>query len=147
MSDFAPITLQVLNENGQELFAQSVPFEPEIDVRGVMERAFVLSQTSTQPDPLIYALQYYGYSEAVQFPGYLGYEVESIFSMPSNQQYYWALSINGVLSPEGADSMQPGPGSSVTWQYTPMPTDPQKLAARTRMIHSRRAGRREQKRS
>ena len=116
MGNYAPITLQVLDESGQEIFAQSVPFEPEIDVRGVMERAFVLSHTSAQPDPLIYAFQYYGYSEVAQFPGCLGYEVESIFSMPNTQQYYWALSINGVLSPEGADSMQPGPGAMVVWQ-------------------------------
>jgi uncharacterized protein DUF4430 len=141
MSNYAPITLQVLDEAGQELFSQSVPFELELDVRGVMERAFVLSQTPTHPDPLIYDLQYYGYSEMAQYPGYLGYEVESIFGKPNNLQFYWALSINGVLSPEGADSIQPGPGSTVVWQYTPVPIDPHKLTARTRIIHSRRAER------
>ena len=147
MANYAPITLRVLDETGQELFAQSVPFELELDVRGVMERAFVLSQTTPQPDPLIFELQYYGYSEVAQYPGYLGYEVEDICGKPNNQQFYWALTIDGVLSSEGADSMQPGPGSMVVWQYTPLPTDPQKLAARTRIIHSRRAERIARKKS
>lgn len=147
MGSYAPITLQVLDENVQELFTQSVPFELELDVRGVMERAFVLSQTGAQPDPLIFDLQYYGYSEVAQYPGYLGYEVENICGKPNNQQFYWALTINGVLSPEGADSMQPGPGAMVVWQYTPIPADAQKLPARTRLIHSRRAARIGQKKS
>jgi len=141
MSSYAPIILQVVDDKGQELFNQSVPFEMEIDVEQVMERAFVLAQTSAAPDPLQYTEQYYGYSKAAQFPGYLGYEVESIGKYPNNQQFYWALSINGVLSSEGADSIQPGPGSAVLWRYTPIPANPQELPARTRVIHSRRAAR------
>jgi hypothetical protein len=57
MANYAPIALQVPDENGQELFSQSVPFELELDVREIMERAFVLSQTTTQPDPLIVTAQ------------------------------------------------------------------------------------------
>jgi hypothetical protein len=141
MSNYAPITLQVLDEQGKELVKQSVPFESALDVREVMERAFVLSQTTATPDPFTYDLQYYGYSETAQYPGYLGYEIESICGKPNNQQFYWALMINGVLSAEGADSMQPGPGSTVLWQYTPIPTSPQQLAGRTRIVHQRRAER------
>jgi hypothetical protein len=142
MSSYAPVTLRVIDDKGQELFSQSVPFEWELDVKQIMERAFVLAQTTVMPDPFLYSVEYYGYSEAAQYPGYLGYEIESICGKYNNQQFYWALLINGVLSPEGADSMQPGPGSSVVWQYTPIPTNPRQLAARTRVVHSRRAARR-----
>jgi hypothetical protein len=37
-----------------------------VDVRGIMERAFLLSQTAASPDPFLYDLydlQYYGYSK------------------------------------------------------------------------------------
>src|SRR6266851_3729456 len=141
MADYKPFTLKILDDKDQELFSQSVPFEPELDVRAIMERAFVLSQTVASPDPFLFDLHYYGYSEVAQFPGYLGYEVESIFGKPNNQQFYWALSIDGVLSPEGADSMQPGPGAAVLWTYTPVPATPQQLSARTREVHARRANR------
>jgi hypothetical protein len=147
MTDYMPFTLRIVDDQGQELFSLSVPFEAELDVRGIMERAFILSQTTASPDPFLYDLQYYGYSEMAQFPGYLGYEVESICGKPNNQQFYWALSINGVLSPEGADSMQPGPGSTVLWAYTPVPANPQELPARTREVHARRASRAALKRS
>ncbi len=147
MADYAPFTLRIVDDQGKELFSQSVPFEAELDVRGVMERAFVLSQTAAAPDPFFYDLQYFGYSESAQFPGYLGYEVESICGKANNQQFFWALSINGTLSQEGADSMQPGPGSTVLWTYTPIPASPQQLPARTREVHARRARRAEQGRS
>ena len=45
MSGYAPFTLCVLDEDGQELFTQTVPFEAELDVKGIMERAFILAQT------------------------------------------------------------------------------------------------------
>ena len=141
MADYAPFTLRIVDEQGNELFSQSVPFEAELDVRAIMERAFVLTQTAGAPDPFFYDVQYFGYSESAQFPGYLGYEVESISGKANSQQYFWALSINGTLSPEGADSMQPGPGATVLWTYTPIPASPQQLPARTREIHVRRARR------
>jgi len=72
MADYLPFTLRIVDEQGQERFSQSVPFEAELAVRGIMERAFVLGQTTATPDPFDYDLQYYGYSQAAQFPGYLG---------------------------------------------------------------------------
>ena len=141
MSSYAPITLRVVDDKGQVLFAQLVPFEWELDVKQIMERAFVLAQTTATPDPFLFTVGYFGYSEAARFPGYLGYEIESICGKSTNQQFYWALLINGVLSSEGADSMQPGPGSTVVWQYTPVPAGSQGLAERTMAIHSRRAAR------
>ena len=141
MSSYAPITMRVVDDQGRERFRALVPFEWELDVKGVMERAFVLAQAPSTPDPLVYTMEYYGYSEVAQYPGYLGYEVESIFELASNAQFYWELLIDDVRSQEGPDSMQPGPGSSVLWQFTPVPSDPQKLAARTRVVHARRAER------
>jgi hypothetical protein len=57
--------------------------------------------------------------------------------MSSGKDFFWALSINGVLSREGADSMQPGPGSTVHWEYTPVPANPEQLPARTRISAKR----------
>ena len=141
MSGYPPFTLRIIDDNGNECFRASVPFEWELDVKQIMERAFVLAQTSSTPDPFAYTMEYYGYSEIAQFPGYLGYEIESICGLSNNQQLYWALLIDDVLSMEGADSMQPAPGSTVLWQYRPVPADPRELAARTRIVHSRRAAR------
>jgi hypothetical protein len=141
MSGYPPFTLRIVDDNGNECYRASVPFEWELDVKQIMERAFALAQTTSTPDPFVYTMEYYGYSQVAQFPGYLGYEIESICGLSNNQQSYWALLINDVLSMEGADSMQPPPGSTVLWQFSPVPADPQKLAARTRMVHSRRAAR------
>lgn len=138
MPHYAPILLRIVDEQGQELVHQTVPFEFELDVKEVMERAFVLAQTSANPDPFVYEVQFYGYSESAQFPGYLGYEIESIQGKANNQQFYWELKINGVASLEGADSMQPGPGSEVLWEYTPMTGSEQTLAPRARVVHARR---------
>jgi len=139
MADYAPITLRIVDEAGKEIFRQDVPFEWEIDVKQIMERAFVLTKTPANPDPLPYSVEYYGYSESDQFPGYLGYEVESIFGKVNNNRFFWALSINGVLSTEGADSMQPAPGSTVVWQFTPIPAGP--VTSRAGVVRSRRAER------
>jgi len=58
MTDYAPIMLRVQDENGSEIFSQIVPYEWEIDVKELMERAFILSQSPTIPDPFVYTLQY-----------------------------------------------------------------------------------------
>ncbi len=84
MPSYAPFTLQIVDETGKELFNQAVPFEWELDVKQIMERAFVLAQTTAAPDPFVYTVEYYGYSEAAQFPGYLGYEIESICGKSNN---------------------------------------------------------------
>jgi len=142
MPGYAPYTLRVIDEQGQEMFRETVPFEAELDVRGILERAFIIGQAPNRPDPLVYQLQYYGYSESLQFPGYLGYEVERFWSKASNDQFYWELKINGVAAQDGADSMQPLPGSDVTWVYTPTGAATDRLSGRAKIIHARRAGQR-----
>lgn len=140
MNNFEPITLKIVDETGNQIFQQSVPFEVEMDVRTVMERAFILQQSSSTPDPLVYQIQYYGYSEFAGHPGYLGYEIESIHGKPSNSNYFWKLIIDGITSEEGADSMRPAPGSTVLWEYKSI-ADETQLTARTQVVHARRAAR------
>jgi hypothetical protein len=141
MSDFAPITLRAIDNNNTQLFQYSVPFQLKISAREVLEHAFILAQTSPNPDPFIYTLQYFGYSESPQFPGYLGYEIESIGSLSNNSQFFWDLLVDGVSSSSGADTTYPNPGATVLWQYTPIPVGPAALSKRATVIQSRRAGR------
>ena len=154
MASYSPITLKIVDNSGTVKFHHDVPFEFELDVEEVMERAFVLAQTLPPPpppapplpiekrDPLPYTLKYYGYSESPQFPGYLGYEVESIFDLVTDTQNYWELKLDGILSPTGADSTHPGPGSTVLWTYVKVPVNPTSLPGRTQVIQQRRSSRR-----
>lgn len=141
------IAIQAIDNNGNTIFSYSVPFVLGASVRQVMENAFVLNQMPPpDTDPFLYTLEYYGYSEDPQLPGYLGYEIEGIGNtttgiLPNNDQYYWELLINNQSSNTGADTTYPGPGSAVLWRYVAMPSNPQGLNARTMVIHARRAGR------
>jgi hypothetical protein len=147
MANYAPITLQIVDENGRKLIPDlSLPFSIGINVKQTMECAFVLSQTAAAPDPFLYTVEYYGYSEIALFPGYLGYEIESIGTKsiglkPTNNQFYWKLAVNGMASLTGADTTFPGPGSTVLWTYTRIPADSADLPPRTNVVQSRRASR------
>jgi hypothetical protein len=145
MSGFAPILLQVIDNHGSHLFEHSVPFTFEINARQVMEQAFVLTQTPGKPDPLLFTVEYFGYSESAQFPGYLGYAIISIANLASNNQFFWDLMINNVSSQTGADTTFPAPGSTVTWRYTPIPdSGTAAVAPHARAVIERRAKRGDQ---
>jgi hypothetical protein len=146
MPEYAPITIRAVDNNGLELFNYEVPFEFEITVKQLMERAFVIGQTSTKPDPFLYTLEYFGYSESVQFPGYLGYEIESIAQFQSNDQFFWSLLINDVPSSAGADTTYPGPGATVLWKYTPVPAAAHEEPSRAGAVHKLRGARRQKSR-
>jgi hypothetical protein len=137
MPDFAPVSLRVVDNNGKVLIDTSVPFSPNITARKVFENAFILAQTAQNPDPVVFTLQYYGYSEAPQFPGYLGYEIESIDALANTAQFYWDLIVDGVTSQNGADTSYPNPGGSVLWQYTPIPVAPAVSNRRATLIQRR----------
>lgn len=139
MNGYAPITVQANDNNNNTLFQIAVPFEFEINARQLLERAFVNAQTPDNPDPFLYTIEYFGYSESSQFPGYLGYEVESIAGLPNNDSFFWDLMVNGISSQSGADTTFPNPGATVLWQYTS--TTPAKLSARTSAIKNRRRAR------
>lgn len=136
MSDFAPITLRVIDNTGTSLFQYSVPFEPQITAREVLEYAFVIAQTSPTPDPFAFTLKFYGYSESAQFPGYLGYEIESINNLENNAQCYWDLLVDGTTSSSGADTTYPHPGATILWQYTPIPAPQAALSRRAALVRS-----------
>jgi len=142
---YQTVTLRAVDDSGSELFHYTVPLHLGMNVQQIMESAFVLNQCPLpNPDPFVFTVRYYGYSEDPQYPGYLGYEIEAIgkskaLLLPTNDQFYWELLINGVASTNGADTTHPGPGSTVLWQYVAEPASPAALNARARTIHSRRA--------
>jgi hypothetical protein len=141
------ITIQAIDGSGNSIFTYSVPFVMGMSVKQVMESAFAHNQLPPpDADPFLYTTEYYGYSEDPQFPGYLGYEIEGIGNktigvLPTNDQYYWDLSINNQDSKTGAETAYPAPGSKVLWRYVAIPANPRELTPRAQVIHSRRAAR------
>jgi len=116
------ITLQALDENGVNLFSYEVAHTPRMNVQTLLEHAFVQHQKDdpASPDPFRFLLSYYGYSMDPDYPGYLGYELESIDSRQSDMQHYWELSINGTPSTSGIDSTYPAPGDIVMFRFVAM---------------------------
>jgi hypothetical protein len=143
MPQYAPITIRAVDDQDHELFSYAVPFEFELSVKQVMERAFVIGQTAGTADPFMYTVEYFGYSESAQFPGYLGYEIESIAQFQSNGQFYWSLLVNDVSSSSGADTTYPGPGATVLWKYTAVPTAAHEAPGRAGVVHKLRTARRQ----
>jgi hypothetical protein len=140
MADFSPVQLRVLDSDGSVMLDQSVPFTVGMTAREVLERAFLMAQDSDTPDPFVFTLRYYGYSQSPQFPGYLGYEIESIGQHGNSPQFFWDLLVDGVPSSTGADTTRPRPGATVAWQYTPVPATPAAVGTRAAHIQGRRAG-------
>lgn len=143
MPEYPPITIRALDDKNQEVFAYTVPFQFELTVTQVMERAFVIGQAAGKADPFFYTLEYFGYSASAQFPGYLGYEIESIAQLQSNAQFYWELRVNDVPSSTGADTTYPGPGAVVLWRYVAVSPAASEAPSRTGAIHKLRAARRQ----
>lgn len=137
MSGFNPITLRAIDDKNTPLFEYVVPFSMEISARQVLENAFVIGQSATKSDPFLYTLEYYGYSESASYPGYLGYEIESIAGLSNNAEYYWELLINGVASSSGADTTYPNPGATVIWQYAAIPAAADQQTRRATIIQRR----------
>jgi hypothetical protein len=141
MSDYRPITLRAVDNQNHQLFEYSVPFTLEVSARQLLENAFVLGQTASSPDPFLFTLEYYGYSQSTQYPGYLGYEVESIAGLSNDAQNYWELLVNGVPSSSGADTTYPNPGSTVTWQYAAIPLSTDQQSRRATLVQNRHKAR------
>jgi hypothetical protein len=142
MKTLAGVTFKIQDERGKVIFTKDVPFEFEMNVIQLMERAFVLAQTVKTPDPFQYTLQYYGYSKTPGFPGYLGYEIEQVNGLPpvdAQSDYYWALWIDNQLCLEGAGTIRPDFGSTVSLRYTKIKGGAANLPARTSAILARKA--------
>lgn len=142
MADFTPIDLAVIDNNGTTLFSASVPFSTGMTARNVLEQGYIAAQTPTNIDPIDFTLEFFGYSENPQYPGFLGYEIDSMGGLPGNAQFYWELLIGGVMSQTGADTTYPAPGASVTWQYVAIGTPLAAASPRAELLHARRQDRR-----
>lgn len=132
-----PISLAIVDNTGGLLFSETVPYTGT-NVQAILEDAFKQAQSPTTPDPFEFTVSYYGNSQNPQFPGYLGYEIESLCHLPSNAQFYWALLINGTPSPTGADTTFPNPGSTVAWIYTPASAQASSTHGRAQEVHKHR---------
>ena len=137
MHRHGPITLRAIDNDNNKLFEYLVPFSLGITARQVMEQAFVQEQTPSNPDPFLFALEYYGYSDMAGYPGYLGYEIASIKDLPNNAEYYWDLLLNDIAATTGADTTFPNPGSTVTWRYTAIAAGPAPLSKRAAIVKKR----------
>jgi len=124
MLEYSPITLQILDDQGKCLYEYVVPFEFGISAKQLLERAFVAAQSTVDADPFLFTLEYFGYSESAEFPGYLGYEVESIKNLQTDAQHFWDLMLDGVSTLTGVDTTFPQPGGTVVLQYTQIPAQP-----------------------
>jgi hypothetical protein len=148
-----PITIEAYFEN-TPLFSYVVPYTWRVDVQTLMEQAFVSAQTQTNPDPFLYTLEYYGYSQSPQYPGYLGYEVESIQQyVNGTYPYVWMLYVAEnaqgpfEVSNNGMDTTFPNPGAIVRWQYGPSNMrEALVVPPRQQAIHERRIARASAKR-
>ncbi|MDC6180107.1 DUF4430 domain-containing protein [Ralstonia solanacearum] len=135
------ITIEAYDDNGNQLFSYQVGFAFEIDVQQLLQLAFVQGQSASQPDPFSYTLDYYGYSQSAQYPGYLGYELESINAFDSDANHYWELAVNGQPSSSGIDTTFPNPGATVTFTYQTINTRHLAANSRQKAIQERRAAR------
>jgi hypothetical protein len=144
MPDFDPITVCAFDNQNNKLFEYDAPFRFEITARKALEYAFAVAQqtaSESDPDPFVFTLEYYGYSKSRKFPGYLGYEVESIGNFANGGGSYWDLLLDDVPSSHGADTTFPGPGSTVKWVYTSAAAPSAATSRRANIIQSHRAQR------
>lgn len=135
----SPVTIEAFDDNNNQLFGFQVPFTWRVNVQELLEQAYILNQTVAQPDPFQYTLEYFGYSQSAQFPGFLGYELESINGFQTGGDFFWSLSVNGNLSQSGIDTTYPNPGATVTLQFASFATAPAHAATqRARTIQGMR---------
>lgn len=86
-----------------------IPYYPHMNVQRAMEKAYDLGGDHA----FRFSLQYFGNN--------LGYEVVSLEGitnqMGSDSYVFWALSVNGTLSPTGIDGTHLDDGDSIEWNY------------------------------
>jgi hypothetical protein len=104
----------------------------------VLEAGFVLAQTPDNPDPFVFTTEYYGFSESAQYPGFLGYEIETIRTRANTSENYWDPLIDGVPSHHGADTTYPNPGGSITWRYVSVSSTADQSKSGAKVVKSRR---------
>jgi hypothetical protein len=98
------------------LDTQTVNLQSQINARELIEETFVQFQSTQVPDPFLYTIDYYGYSQ--EGYGYLGYEIESIGSYVNGaNDNYWVLYVNGSAASVGIDSYWVRPNDQVELLY------------------------------
>jgi|GEM_PF-3349457 len=136
------ITIKAIN-GATTLFTYEVPFESKINVQTLLETAFDSNQTQANPDPFSYDLEYFGYSQINNYPGFLGYSIESINGLNAKQSgnvtYYWELLVNDIVSTTGIDTTFPNPNATVTLSYVEYSLDT--ASSHQKTIHERRIAR------
>ena len=102
----------IISINGAQVAAVGgIAFSNGMNVQQAMEAAYNLHKNPVAS----FTLQYFGST--------LGYEVielDGIFNqvgVNSNAYVFWALSVNGHLSPTGIDSTELANGDEVEWNY------------------------------
>lgn len=103
------ITISITEVQVAEI--DQIPYRSGMNAQGAMEEAYNLHRDKA----FNFSLQYFGSN--------LGYEVITLDGIAnqtgsdSGAYVFWALSINGILSPTGIDSTQLNDGDSVAWNY------------------------------
>lgn len=144
MSGLGNIHVEALDLNGASIFKYDAPPGSGVTARELLEASFVGLQRTDLRDPFVFTLEFFGYSTDPQFPGYLGYEVESIgrpggTPLSNSTENYWELLMNGQQATEGADALRPLPGSRVTWQFTSMQSQLAGSSVRAKLVKARRS--------
>lgn len=102
----------IVDLNGNEIGrVDNIPFTASMNVQKAMEAAYGLTPGHTYN----FSLQYFGTK--------LGYEVVTLDSIANqvgsdlNSYVFWALLVNGKLSPTGIDGTVLKDRDQVTWDY------------------------------
>jgi hypothetical protein len=119
----------------------TVNLQSQINARQLLEEAFVQLQTTAAPDPFLYEIEYYGYSQGGF--GYLGYEVEAIAGYENGvNDNYWILYVNDEAASVGIDSYIVQPNDAVELVYQNFAAAAKTPAAeRLQHVHARRTSR------
>jgi Domain of unknown function (DUF4430) len=119
----------------------TVNLQSQINARQLLEETFVQLQTADAPDPFLYDIEYYGYSQGGF--GYLGYEIEAIAGYENGvNDNFWVLYVNGVAASVGIDSYMVQPKDRLTLLYQNFSAVAKTPAGeRLQHVHERRTSR------
>lgn len=119
------------------LSAQTISLQAELNVRELIEAAFVQLQSPQTPDPFNFTIEYYGYDYYQGNTSYLGYFIESINQYVTNPNNFWDLYVNGSTSSVGMDSylVQANDQIELKWVTSGAPEG---IGARIQRVKARR---------
>jgi len=139
-TDMKPVKIDAVDDKGHKLFSFRVELTSRLSVQSLLDKTFIEHQRPKRPDPFNFTVSYFGYSKNKKFPGYLGYEIDSIEDFKSSVSAYWSVSINSIPASHGIDTTFPGPGDTVTLRFIRIAARDTGRNARESAIISRRRG-------